>query len=237
MIIWLKYWSLSKLRETGRESIYNKIKRGMRKKMDIRRWLTSGGPTLDPKLEAVLARLCEKRGSLFKTQAVKLPYLVDVVATHVLGQPITEGSHETWNLGVVTKEVYRFMSHSSSPKPFKIEKHEYSEGALKIKLTGTPPDILTEEEIAIVDFVADRYGNLPSEQLWILTKALNTEFAPEEWGENGRASVDENAYARLSEGWQDFYRCLPTLDLDDRSQWSGPIEDNPLEHLRKALDA
>ena len=200
-------------------------------------WPGSKEPQLDPKLEAVLARLCEKRGSLFKTQAVKLPYLVDVVATHVLGQPITEGSHETWNLGVVTKEVYRFMTHSSNLKPFKIEKHEYSEGGQKIELAGTPQSILTDEEIEIVDFVADHYGNLPSEQLGILTKALNTEFAPEEWGENGRALVDENAYARLSEGWQDFYRCLPTLDLYDQSQWGDPIEDDPLDHLKQALDA
>ncbi len=58
--------------------------------MDFRRLFPSRGPTLDPKLKAVLARLCEKRGSLFKTQAVKLPYLVDVVATHVLGESITQ---------------------------------------------------------------------------------------------------------------------------------------------------
>ncbi len=200
-------------------------------------WPGSKDPQLDPKLEAVLARLCERHGPLFKTQAVKLPYLVDVVATHVIGKPITEGSHETREHGVVTKEVFRFMKHSASTTPFKITPHEYSEGGQKIELDGPAPDILTEEEIEIVDFVADQYGNYSPEQLGILTKALNTEFAPEEWGENGEALVDENAYARLFEGWQDFYRCLPTLDLDDRSQWSGPIEDNPLEHLRKALDA
>ncbi|MDA2924118.1 Panacea domain-containing protein [Acidobacteria bacterium AH-259-L09] len=195
-------------------------------------------PELDPKLEAVLARLCEKRGSLFKTQAVKLPYLVDVVATHVLGKSITEGTHQTWELGVVTKEVFRFMEHPpSNTKPFKMVPHEYSEGGKKIVLDGDPPATLTDEEKEIVDFVAEHYGNLTSDQLGTLTKALNTEFAPEEWGENGMALVDENAYARLSEGWQDFYKCLPTLDLDDESQWGDPIEDNPLEHLRQALDA
>jgi len=206
----------------------------MRKITDL--WSHSDDPKLEPKLEAVLARLCEKRGPLFKTQAVKLPYLVDVVATHVLGHPITEGSHQTWEHGVVTKEVFAFIKHSSKTKPFRIVDHEYSESGKKIELDGPAPDILTEEEKEIVDFVADQYGPLTPEQLGTLTKALNTEYAPEEWGENGRALVDENAYARLSESWINFYQCLPGLDLDDRSQWGEPIEDNPLEHLERALD-
>ena len=67
--------------------------------------------------------------------------------------------------------------------------------------------------------------------------ATRPEIAPEEWGSNRKAVVDENAYARLSEGWQEFYRCLPDLDLDDKSQWGDPIEDNPREHLKQALDA
>ncbi|MDA2937176.1 Panacea domain-containing protein [Acidobacteria bacterium AH-259-A15] len=225
---------MSRLIEIGRVSTYNKSHPEQNMKLF---WRSQDDPELDPKLEAVLARLCERRGPLFKTQAVKLPYLVDVVATHVIGKPITEGSHETWEHGVVTKEVFMFMKHSSSTKPFKITPHEYSEGGQKIEFDGPALSILTEEETEIVDFVADHYGNLSPEQLGILTKALNTEFTPEEWGENGRALVDENAYARLSEGWQDFYRCLPGLDLDDESQWGDPIEDDPLKHLRQALDA
>ena len=39
---------------------------------------------MNPKLSAVLARLCERLGPLFSTQAVKLPYLVDVGSGLVL---------------------------------------------------------------------------------------------------------------------------------------------------------
>ena len=53
------------------------------------------------KLILVLERICERLGSVNKTQAVKLPYLVDTVAARVLGRPITSAAYETWRHGVV----------------------------------------------------------------------------------------------------------------------------------------
>ena len=65
---------------------------------------------MNPRMTAVLARLCEQLGPLFKTQAVKLPYLVDVVAKSVLGHTIANGTYQAWEHGVVAREVYRFMN-------------------------------------------------------------------------------------------------------------------------------
>ena len=59
---------------------------------------------LPPKLEAVLIRL-GRAATLNVTQAVKLPYLMDVIAVHVLGRRITEASHKTWDKGIVTNEA------------------------------------------------------------------------------------------------------------------------------------
>jgi uncharacterized phage-associated protein len=194
--------------------------------------------SLDPKLEAVLAELCRRLGRpLFKTQAVKLPYLVDVVATHVLGKPITEGTHETWEHGVVTREVYRFITYPpDDTAPFKIQPHEFSESGAQISLRSSEAPMLTKSEREVVDYVADTYGDLPTERLGLITKALNSELAPEDWGSksNRRALVNEEAYARLAPGWLKLYERLPELDLMDRSLWGEAIED-PAQHLREAL--
>ncbi len=193
--------------------------------------------TLEPKLEAVVARLCEKLGPLYTTKAVKLPYLVDVVAQHALGRRVTGGTHETWRFGVVTREVYRFAKHGSHEIGiFTVEEEPFTEGTL-LKCKGLPRAELTADEREIVDFVAEEYGSLDTNTLGEMTKALNTEIPPEEWGSNHAARVDEDAYVRLGSGWQEFARRLPYLDLDDRSLWSEPIEDDPVAHFKRRLAA
>ncbi|HEY2739444.1 MAG TPA: type II toxin-antitoxin system antitoxin SocA domain-containing protein [Thermoanaerobaculia bacterium] len=193
-------------------------------------------PSLNPKLEAVLARLCERLGVLTKTKAVKLPYLVDVVASQELGHRITEGTHQTWDYGVVTREVFSFISHNRRGQgPFVVEPHDYSEGGQQVRLRAQgQPDLLSREEQAIVDAVAIRYGRLDAESLGKLTKRINTHMEPEAWGSNHAAAVDEDAYARLADGWQAFCELLPDLDLTDESQWGDPIDD-PREYLRRTL--
>jgi uncharacterized phage-associated protein len=53
-----------------------------------------------------------------------VPYLVDVVASHLLGHRITEGTHETWDYGVVTREVYRAVTHEDVSPDFVVEAHK-----------------------------------------------------------------------------------------------------------------
>src|SRR4051812_44426009 len=83
---------------------------------------------LPPKLEAVLIRLA-KIGPINMTHAVKLPYLVDVVANHVLGKPITEGHHEAWKWGVVTSEAWRYLSDADKDPgaSFQVESVPFAE--------------------------------------------------------------------------------------------------------------
>ncbi|HYU33237.1 MAG TPA: hypothetical protein VEW48_13840 [Thermoanaerobaculia bacterium] len=68
---------------------------------------------MNPRLRAVLARLCDRLGPMYKTQAVKLPYLVDVIAKNTLGHVIAGGTYQAWEHGVVTREVYRFVEHEA----------------------------------------------------------------------------------------------------------------------------
>jgi uncharacterized phage-associated protein len=187
-------------------------------------------PGIGPKLEAVLARLCERLGSLYKTQAVKLPYLVDVIAAHKLGHRITDATFEAWKQGVVAREAWVGVTYPRADCRFKVEQPEFDEG-WTVTLAGKPAVELSPEELAIVDLVADQYGSMTAQDLGSLTKALNPEIPREQWGSNTQAAVNEDAYARLSESWQSLWRELPFLDLTDPSNWSEPIED-PDEHFR-----
>jgi uncharacterized phage-associated protein len=197
---------------------------------------------MDPRLTAVLARLCQRLGPLFTTQAVKLPYLVDVIAKHVLGRPIADGTYQTWEHGVVTREVFRFIRQGAPEGAiFCVRSHEYSESAKQILLAGDPaPEVigrtLTLDEIAIVDFVADEYGHIQAEQLGYLTKRLNTEIDPDQWGSNHKAAVNEEAFLRLNPAWQSLCERIGAENLDDRSRWSEPINADPMSHFRQLLN-
>ncbi len=173
-------------------------------------------PALEPKLAAVLARLCQRRGSLTKTQAAKLPYLVDVVAKHVLGKRITRASHENWRYGVVASEVWHFAKPGVRD-PFSIEELPYSEGRVLITLVREPTDDLSVEEQEIVDFIADEFGSLDFDDLGRLTKAMNLEVAS--WGSNGAAKVDEEAYIRLAGRFDRVFKRLERCDSEDPKTW------------------
>ena len=103
------------------------------------------GERLSRRLESVVARLCEKLGPMTTTRAVKLPYLVDVEAAHYLGHRITDGTHETWDHGVVTSEVWSFIQNGGDVHgPFEISPHSFSEGGKQISLVGEPDDELAD---------------------------------------------------------------------------------------------
>ncbi len=151
----------------------------------------------DPKLEAVLARLCERLGGkIWKTQAVKLPYLVDLVGVHVLGSKITETRHEAWRMGVVSTSAWSLMKFEHGGDHFVVEAADYSEDAQQLAVRSQPSAELTAEEMAIVDFVADEYGHWPLDELMTLTKTLNPEVSS--WGLPSIQVVEsEDSYRRL----------------------------------------
>ncbi len=196
-------------------------------------------PRMNPRLRAVLARLCDRLGPMYKTQAVKLPYLVDVIAKNTLGHVIADGTYQAWEHGVVTREVYRFVEHEADgDELFRATRHAYSEGGKKLSLARKPSlDALTADEIAIVDAVAELYGHITPEDLGYLTKQMNTEIPLDSWGSNREASVDEDAFLRLSPEWHRLCAKISAEDLDDRSRWSEPINDDPMGHFLRALNA
>jgi uncharacterized phage-associated protein len=167
---------------------------------------------LPPRLEAVMIRLC-RGADLNKTQAVKLPYLVDVIATHVLGTPITEGFHQAWDHGVVTSQAWRHLDRCElTSSPFRVEPVPFSEEQ-RIRLAeGVLDRELTPAQQAIVDFVVQEFAAIPAGELGLMTKLMNPSIAT--WGINHRADTGEDAYERMSAEYQEMARRASSLTLD-----------------------
>ena len=131
------------------------------------------------------------------------------------------------------------LAETAADALFRIEPHSYSESGKRIALSGTVDlrSALTPEEIAIIDFIADEYGHIAPEQLGYLTKRLNTEMPPETWGTNQLAAINEDAFLRLGPAVaKSLRKVISEQDLDDRSRWSEPIDDDPLTALTRALN-
>jgi hypothetical protein len=186
---------------------------------------------LDTKLSAVLARLVERRGALAKTQAAKLPYLVDVIAKHVLGRRITAASHENWQYGVVAAEVWHFAKPGERGI-FKIEELPYSEGRVRITLVAQAASPLSADEREVVDFTADEFGSLDYDELGKLTKAMN--FEAKSWGSNSPAKIDKEAYLRLIGRWDRVLAKLEHCGADEESNWQD-VTGASLSALRNSL--
>lgn len=176
---------------------------------------------LPPRLEAVMIRLC-RSAKLNKTQAVKLPYLVDVVATHLLGIPITEGSHQAWDHGVVTRQAWRHLDRCGrTPDKFRIEAVPFSEEQRIRVADGVTEVGLTPEQEAIVDVVVREFASIPAGELGLMTKLMNPGIGS--WGINRRADTGEDAYERMSSEYQEMARSAASLTLDSLRRNSIPI--------------
>jgi len=178
--------------------------------------------TLSPKLEAVLFRL-GKAKPLNMTQAVKLPYLVDVVATHVLGRRITEGTHQAWDHGVVTSEMWHYLDKCDDSSVFHLETVPWSEEKRVIIDADKAAYELSPEEEAIVDFVAQELV-LKAGELGRLTKLMNPEISA--WGIGNRAaSLGPDAYDRMSKDYQEMAELAMSVTLDQLRRSSIAVED------------
>lgn len=171
---------------------------------------TSKRPPVSAKLEAVLGRLCQRMGKLSMTQAVKLPYIVDVIARNESGRPIANATYQCWQYGVVASEAFSGLKRCES---FAIEEIEYSEGSTWVKYLGSEPD-LTPAEIEIVDRVAREYGRLKQSSLGLLTKMMNTHIP--KWGSNMLADTSADAYEKLrSSAWQSACKSVSDIDFEN----------------------
>jgi hypothetical protein len=176
---------------------------------------------LPPKLQAVLVRLC-RIASLNITQAVKLPYLVDVVSKQVLGAPITGGAHEAWEYGVVTSQAWRHLDAPSPDSPFVVKSVAFSDEKRVSVKDDADESLLSDEERQIVDYVASEFAALPASELGMTTKFMNPRIA--RWGNNHAADMSSNAFERMSWDYQAMAKDAASMTLDSLRRHSRPVE-------------
>lgn len=176
---------------------------------------------LKPKLEAVLIRLCRGR-SLNKTQAVKLPYLVDVVAMHDLGHQITESTHQTWDHGVVASEAWHYFDRCEVVAGLRLEPVPWSEKENRVVAEiEEPSGLLATEEQSIVDFVKAHYASKTARELGKLTKFMNPKAS--KWGSNQLADLGQEAYDRMSPSYRRMVARIESITLDELIRTSRPV--------------
>jgi uncharacterized phage-associated protein len=171
-------------------------------------------PKLPPKLKAVLVRLVSST-RLSVTQAVKLPYLVDVIAMRHLGRRITEASHEAWNYGVVAAEAWRHLDRCGAGGDFQLRVIPRSEEK-RVELARSSTEMaldLAEEEIDIVDFVVSEYAEMGAVELGALTKAMNPRIT--QWGKNAQVDLGIEAYDALTPQARRLARAIRSLKAED----------------------
>ena len=193
-------------------------------------------PTLDSsneKLILVLERICDRLESVNKTQAVKLPYLVDAISTRVLGRPITGAAYETWQHGVVCRPLYELLTDGAGDGRFRVEPRRYVEDEYVVSLANAaaPAQVLREgsglddAELDIVDHVVDEFGALTATDLGTLTKRMNPAVPATGWGARRNADVSENAYERLTPAYQEMVGQLETISLRALRNESTAVDD------------
>lgn len=177
---------------------------------------------LPPKLEAVLVGLCRKAARpLSITQAVKMPYLVDVLAQQVLGRPITEGRHEAWKYGVVTAEAWHYLQNLPAETPFEVSPVPFAD-EIRVEAPGTSfENGLSSEEARIVDFVAEEYAYFSALALGEMTKRMNPQIPS--WGANRAADVGGDAYERMSPEYLEMIDAVAPLSLQELRRASRPL--------------
>lgn len=162
------------------------------------KWMVVHSESEDPKLNAVLGRLCEQLGDLWTTQAVKLPYLVDLVSQRVRGYKVTNSQHKAWRLGVVTARAWGLIKREHGGKYFEVFGDPVTDG-IRLRIKTAPPDVLDDIEKQIVDFVAAEFGSMRPDKLGQLTKELNPDVRT--WEGSTQVELTDSAYERLPIGF------------------------------------
>ena len=180
----------------------------------------------DEKLILVLERICERLGSVNKTQAVKLPYLADTISSRVLGRTITDAAYETWQHGVVCRPLYELLTKQAGSGRFRVEPRAFVEDEYTVSLAGSQTTRgLDDAEQAIVDHVADEFGDMTATALGFLTKRMNPEVPASAWGRRRSADVSENAYERLTPAYQEMVRQIQNVSAQELREGSTAVDD------------
>ncbi len=122
------------------------------------------------KIGNLLVYLAKKIQNLNVTKALKLLYIIDETAVKETGTPLTWLTYQVWEMGPVANEIYeqsQKVEQSFLKDYIKIEKqkiHNYDTNLILANSTFDDGEF-NDYEMALIDQIIEKYGNLSAKQL------------------------------------------------------------------------
>ncbi len=116
--------------------------------------------------------LAERIPQLSKTKLLKLLYILDEISIKKSGIPILNLKYKVWKFGPVSEEL--FIDLSSEPTLLDKYIDREDEGSyIKAKINFND-DEFSDNDIALMDFVIDKFGNKSAKDLISYTHRINS---------------------------------------------------------------
>lgn len=117
--------------------------------------------------------LSEKIPGLSKTKALKLIYILDELSIKKSGIPFFNLKYKVWKFGPVSEEIFIDLSSETTLLKNYIEKSS-DEGISVIKpIAKFNDDEFSDNDIALLDFVIENFGNKSAKELVSYTHRKN----------------------------------------------------------------
>lgn len=118
--------------------------------------------------------LSEKIGDLSKTKALKLIYILDELSIKKSGIPFFNLTYKVWKFGPVSEEIFIDLS-SEITLLKKYVKRTSEEGVTLIKpIVEFNDDEFSDNDIDLLDFVIEKFGNISAKDLIYYTHRKNS---------------------------------------------------------------
>lgn len=116
----------------------------------------------------------EKMGGLSKTKALKLIYILDELSIKKSGIPFFNLKYKVWKFGPVSEEIFIDLSSETTLLKNYIERTS-EEGNTVIKpITQFNDDEFSDNDIDLLDFVIEKFGNKTAKDLVSFTHRKNS---------------------------------------------------------------
>lgn len=118
--------------------------------------------------------LSQKINELSKTKALKLIYILDELSIKKSGIPFFNLKYKVWKFGPVSEEIFIDLSSEICILKDYIEKNS-GEGVTLIKpIKEFNDDEFSENDLELLDFVIENFGNKTAKELILFTHRKNS---------------------------------------------------------------
>jgi len=124
------------------------------------------------KIGNAVVYLADRIPNLSKTKLLKLLYILDEISIKKSGIPILNLKYKVWKFGPVSEEL--FIDLSSEPKLLEKFINRDSRGDFIVSKVKFSEDEFSENDIELMDFVVEKYGNKTAKELISYTHRVNS---------------------------------------------------------------